>query len=255
MPGTILAIAISPVATPHAAAPNPAPTEPPEIGSNMILWLDANVTIYTDAAGTTPATTTNQRIELWRDRTDYLWDFTTGSQEERPVFLSSFSGVKCVFFGLDPTNEVLPTWLINEDFGPSGEEELSFALLFVPGSAAIYTRKIAHTPPGNQRIEIPDTELLKVQSNISLDATTPLALNDPVIVTGRISTTGYTLRINNVEEDSDSSTPTLLWNGMILGDDDNPANVYLAEFLVWNIPLSDAQLIEAYQYLQNKHSL
>lgn len=259
MPGTALSIVVSPINTPLVAA---APTELPAT-DDISLWLDSAQEIYTDAGGTTPATDDDDRIELWRDQSGNGWDFTTTGSDTRPVLLTSFGGIRSVFFGLDPSNELEATWLWNEDFALIDGVEWSFAILFIPGSAAAYVRNIVQDLALNDKsVQINTSEQLELLNDQShanaktLQGTTVLAGDQPRVVSGRVSgSIGYALRLDDVAEDTDTGTPSMAWSGCMLGQETNPANVYIAEIVIWHRALTDEELSAASQYLVDKYGL
>ncbi len=258
MPGTSLSLAISPTVTPHVAA---APTEPPSI-SNLALWLDSGEGTYLDIEGTLPADTNNARVGHWRDALTGVgwWLAVDGSSDYRPTLLTAFGGLRSLWFGLDPSNGMEAQWLWSEDFS-TGETEFSFAIVMMLGSDTAYNRQIfSNNLRAWLRYTPSETLELVVDNGLPSAKTLSCSLspgtNTPFIVSGRVSSSlGYALAIDGEIMATDTGTPASGWGGCVLGQQTNPANIYIAEFLVWATDLTNTELSQAYQYLANKHGL
>lgn len=77
-----------------------APWTPADLGTNLVLWLDAqdSSTLFSDAAGTTAATN-NGRVARWNDKSGYSSHATNSTLSQQPVLQGSkFGGLSSLYF-------------------------------------------------------------------------------------------------------------------------------------------------------------
>jgi len=78
----------------------PAAWTPADLGTNLVLWLDAqdSSTLFSDVAGTTAATN-NGRVARWNDKSGYSSHATNSTLSQQPVLQGSkFGGLSSLYF-------------------------------------------------------------------------------------------------------------------------------------------------------------
>lgn len=80
---------------------------PPPTGSNLVLWLEADVGTYTDTGGTTPTAADGDLVALWKDQSSNHNDFQQATSANRPAWRTAVVNGKPVVRSVLATHQFL----------------------------------------------------------------------------------------------------------------------------------------------------
>ena len=240
------------------------------------LWLEADRGVYTDDAGTTPATTDGDAIGCWKDQSGNGYDVIQATADNKPLLKLAANGIKgkptILFDGTDDyLNRMIDDFLTTDSVG-----SIFLVVKFVAlGVRNMISSRGEDAVGDNSHILFrtqATTNLLAVlqRNNDVVDTiTAPALLTGTSYMIGIISSgTAYTMRVISVNQELTVAGGGN--NGDWFADTANRKNITLgatkisigpAQFLsgslsavlIYSTPLTESNLTNVEKYLSDKY--
>jgi hypothetical protein len=252
--------------------------------ADLGIWLDAGdvSSLAQNSAGTTAVTANNDPVGYWRDRIGGYAFTQTVAEANRPLWVASAIGGKPAL-SFDGSNDFLAltsgagldvlrnvpgaTLVVACRFATLNVSITGFSqVLFVQrngattsrGNLALQTSGVISS--GGRRLDA-DVFVSVISSASAISATTNYVLTGALNYTtgvARVFRNGTVLATNNSFHSGGNTSDTAS-NAVIIGAQDtaaaNPANVSIAEALIYRRVISDAELSALHNYLQSKYGI
>lgn len=240
------------------------------VTSGLICWLNADVGVYQDTAGSTPVTSDGQAVSLWKDQSGQGNHFLQSTNANKPLWYSSSSihslaGKNAIRF--DGVASYL-SGILNYNLGASGGASVFITFDQINATPTLAKQLISQQDSSvglGRGILFNGTGINSINSFIGATTTsgnsfflntTRNACNYSLILNSGVNPVPLNLYYNGVLDSPVNAkvSPSLCTGNWILGSSKTISSFFdshIRNFLVYNRPLSTSEFNAVENYLDN----